>query len=136
MLQSEFESRVGFIVTPGDYEMIEKVYLATNEDKDAFCDMWKNASVKSRKYMLSMVAKQEEESGHIERRYNNLCQDMEEMLDLMFERAHKMSDPELRKACIKRMGRSGYIKRTLEKGYSLWEEDKKELVTILSNVIS
>lgn len=41
MLQKEFEQRIGKEVDKDYFEHINDVYMATNLDKDAFCDSWK-----------------------------------------------------------------------------------------------
>ena len=38
MLQSEFEKRIGMVVTPEEYHKIEAVYM--DVDKDEFCRLW------------------------------------------------------------------------------------------------
>ena len=44
MLQSEFEARTGYRPTPQEFEEIEALYMATDDDKDTFCMKWKRAN--------------------------------------------------------------------------------------------
>ncbi len=42
MLMQEFESRTGFYPSQDLYSFIEKAYMESNLDKDAFCKVYKN----------------------------------------------------------------------------------------------
>lgn len=61
MLQSEFKERTGVDVSFDEYQAIEKVYMASDLDKDEFCKTWckMNASrIKAaKKAMAEKVAK-------------------------------------------------------------------------------
>lgn len=46
MTQIEFEQRVGMSVNATEYASIENVYMASDLDKDAFCNLWKKMNFK------------------------------------------------------------------------------------------
>ncbi len=51
MLQTEFQDRVGMVVTPTEYQAIEVVYNASDLLKDDFCKAWKKMNaVRIRSY--------------------------------------------------------------------------------------
>lgn len=146
MNKHEFETLTGLQVGADEYEAIEKVYTATEDDKHKFCQMWKDATPDSRGYMMSMAIehekviekhKAEEEKtrkfiGELSKEKNKVINGL---LNAMLDSVNKMSDPELREVCIKHMGKAEYLRRMLDRGYNFWEDDKVMLSNILQEYI-
>lgn len=132
MLKQEFETLVGYEVSPNKYEIIEKVYMSLDTDKQDFCTMWKSASPEARNYMEAMALRMESEFNKKQEVIDKLVHNKYHLAQEMFEAVHRTSDPKLREACIDFFGRAGYIKMMLGSGYNLWEDDKKMLLEILS----
>lgn len=146
MTQQEFQQLTGLQVEAQEYRRIEEVYMSTQEEKQEFCQMWKDATEASRKYMLKMAeiknAQAESHRQYTEKQANAHQQiiaekdaKIEALLDAAFESTQSMSDPKLRKVCIEHMGKAEYLRRMLDKGYDFWEEDKQMLSDILQEYI-
>lgn len=132
MLKQEFETLVGYEVSPNKYEIIEKVYMSLDTDKQDFCTMWKSASPEARNYMEAMALRMESEFNKKQEIIDNLTQEVNHIIKEAFESTHKMADSRLREVCINHFGKAGYIRMVLNSGYNLWEDDKKMLLEILS----
>ena len=88
MTQKEFEERTGKPVTAEVYANIEKVYMNTNLDKDAFC----NAYIKSPQ-VLSELEKQTV-------LVRELFEERKMMANFLIEQAQKWSASDLRERVI------------------------------------
>lgn len=119
MTQKEFTEITGLNVNAETYESIEKVYMNTDLDKDAFCKAWK-----SNRNLLHEV-----ETKTILVR--ELYEQRNQMVDFLIKQAEKWSASDLRLKAIQMIGEKEYLRRKLERGYNLWEEDKKMLNEIL-----
>lgn len=129
MTQQEFEQLTGSKTTEKEYSYIEMVYMVDGyQSKQEFCDTWKSLPKPARDLLIKMARNQEETRAALKAALSKTSRVQEELLDIMFERAQKMSDPELRKACIKRMGAKVYIQKLLQGKYSLWEDDRDLII--------
>lgn len=128
MTQQEFEQLTGFRTTETEYSYIEVAYMADDESKQEFCDTWKITPKPARDLLIKMGYNQKETRAALKAALSKTSRVQEELLDIMFERAQKMSDPELRKACIKHMGAKVYIQKLLQGEYNLWEDDRDLIV--------
>lgn len=132
MTQKEFETLVGYEVSSVEYQNIEMVYMADEDmDKRDFCNMWKNLSEPAQDMMIKMARDKNRTIADGRVAVQELLNEKRRILEVMFERTQKMSDPVLRQECIKQMGGKAYIKKLVEGGYSLWEDDKSLLIEIL-----
>lgn len=132
MTQKEFETLTGMTVTAAEYSNIERVYMADgNVDKRDFCNMWKSLSEPAQDYMIEMAISKERIKNDAQVAITSLLKEKKNLLNVMFERTQTMSDPELRKECIKQMGKKEYIKRMLEEGRTLWADDKELIISLL-----
>ena len=128
MTQQEFEQLTGFRTTETEYSYIEVAYMADDKSKQEFCDTWKIMPEPARDLLIKMGYNQKETRAALKAALSRTSRVQEELLDIMFERAQKMSDPELRKTCIKRMGAKVYIQKLLQGKYSLWEDDRDLII--------
>lgn len=125
MTQQEFEQLTGTNVTSAEYLRIENVYMADlNQSKQEFCKMWVKTPKSAQEMMIDMTLDLQATKDDL----LQLTKSNDELLDIMFERTQKMSDPELRKSCIKHMGEKVYIQKLLQGKYNLWEDDRDLII--------
>lgn len=140
MTQQEFETRTGLTVTTNEYAYIQRVYMASNFQKDEFCKEWKkNPSLATSNLVCDLVMEIETLRGSYEtlqKEYTRACdgakQEVSSMADFLILQAEKWSASDLREKAIKMVGIKEYIRRRLNFGFGLWEEDKKALTEILT----
>ena len=140
MTQQEFETRTGLTVTTNEYTYIERVYMASNLQKDEFCNEWKkNRSLAGSNLVCDLVMEIEALRGSYEtlhKEYTRACdgftQENSNMADFLILEAENCSASDLREKAIKMVGIKEYIRRRIDFGFSLWEEDKKALTEILT----
>lgn len=132
MTQQEFEQLTGTTVTAEEYSQIEKVYMMNdNMEKKEFCQMWMNTPEPAQDYMIDM-ANEIRIREEIIKSDNN---DKKDLLDVMFERTQVMSDPVLRKECIKHMGEHRYILKLAASQHNFWEADRQLIAVLMANII-
>lgn len=119
MTQKEFEERIGSSVTAEVYANIEKVYMNTNLDKDAFCNAYKKAP-----QVLSDLERQTV-------LVRELFEERRMMANFLIEQAEKWSASDLRDKAISMIGEKEYLRRKIERGFNLWEVDKEMLMELL-----
>lgn len=137
MLQSEFEERVGYRVTPEQYVDIEKMYLyCPNIDKDTFCKEYQKPG--RTKVTLGMVQycqtveKQLNDAYEIGKRHNKVMKDqllmfVEYLMDDMNLNGHE----EHRSKCIAMIGERDYIRMKIERREGLSETDTKTVLELI-----
>lgn len=119
MLQQEFEELTGLKVSSEAYSKIEECYMNTDIDKDVFCKLW----IKSRQGLKEIEVKTVA--------VRQLCKERDDIVDFLIEQAEKWSASDLREKAISMIGEKEYIRKKIEKGYNLWEADRKLLVDFL-----
>lgn len=119
MLQKEFEERIGRSVTAEAFENIEKIYMNTDLDKDAFCKAWKDNRGLLNEVETKTILVRE------------LYEQRNEMANFLIEQAEQWSVGDLRDKAIAMIGEKEYLRRKIEKGYNLWDADKKLLMEVL-----
>lgn len=67
----------------------------------------------------------------IKKEIADLHQQKSEMVNFLIEQAEKWSASDLREKTIEMIGEKEYIHRKIEKGFNLWEADRKLLIEIL-----
>lgn len=140
MTKQEFETLTGLTVTTNEYTYIERVYMASNLQKDEFCKEWKkNRSLAGSNLVCDLVMEIEELRGSFEtlyKEYSRACdgftQENSNMADFLIFQAENCSASDLREKAIKMVGIKEYLRRRIDFGFILWEEDKKALTEILS----
>lgn len=137
MTQNEFEQRTNMNVTAEEYQKIEKLYMsAGNIDKDTFCKEYKKvASSRIVTELHLQVRMLENQVESLKSDKKQMASDKDELIDFMIEQSEKYSSSELRQRAIELLGAKEYLRRKLERGYNLWELDRKLLVELLSNII-
>ena len=140
MTQQEFETLTGLTVNTNEYTYIERVYMASNLQKDEFCKEWKkNRSLAVSNLVCDLVMEIEALRGSYEtlhKEYTRACdgftQENSNMADFLILQAENCSASDLREKAIKMVGIKEYLRRRIDFGFSLWEEDKKALTEILT----
>lgn len=138
MTQKEFEERVNGKVTPEDYQLIEILYYASRDiDKDRFCEDFKSIlAYDSDQVMihesLVRIAQQiqliDEENNEMR---STLYQRNGDLVDFLIGKAHAYEDTDFRKQAMKLVGEAEVVKRTIELGLPLWDEDRKVILSII-----
>lgn len=123
MTQQEFNERTGLNANAETYESIEKVYMNTDLDKDTFCKAWESNrgllhEIETKTVLARILAEELQEQQN-------------QMVGFLIVQAEKWSAIDLRNKAIQMIGEKEYLRRKIEKGYNLWEEDKKMLIEIL-----
>lgn len=121
MTQKEFEERTGLKVTAEGYAEVEEIYNNTCLDKDAFCELWTtNPTALKEIERMTVLARK-------------LSEERKNLANFLIDQAEKWSASDLRLQAISMIGEKEYIRRKLEKGYSLWDADKELLIEVLKN---
>ena len=128
MTEQEFSERTGLKVTEQEFVKINNIYMAAGDmDKDEFCKEYvKHGNSNLVTILASMVI----EKG---RQKKQLQKQREEMVNFLIEQAEKWSATDLRDKAIKMIGAKEYLIRKIEKGFNLWEVDKKLIVESLKS---
>ena len=119
MTQKEFEERTMKPVSAETYDIIEKMYMNTELNKDEFCKL----------YMKAPGALVEIEKKTVLVR--ELFEEKKCMVDFLIEQAEKWSASDLREKAIRMIGEREYLYRKIERGFNLLEADKVLLVELL-----
>lgn len=125
MIQKEFEERTGIKPTEEEFDYINAVYMNTSMDKDEFCKEWK-------KYGDSRIIR----DVHVRvLNYEMKCKRQEsainDLADFLIGKAHAYDDTDFRNQAVKLVGEMDVVKRTIELGLSLWDEDRKCILSMI-----
>ena len=128
MTLSEFNERTNAHLTEDQYKPVENMYNeAGNIQKDQFCADWKkhNDSV----LLQEFFAQSERLKGKVDGYRNQI----NEIALFLVDQAEKWSASDLRSKAIQILGLEKYLQIKLQKGYSLWDIDREDMIQILSN---
>lgn len=138
MTQKEFEKRVNRKTTPEEYLNIETLYYASlDTDKDKFCEditpvLAHSGDHVTLPYSFMQIARQiqvlEEENGEMR---SNLYHQNDGLTDFLIGKAHAYDDTDFRKQAVKLVGEVEVVKRTIELGLPLWDEDRKCILSMI-----
>lgn len=138
MTQKEFEERVNGKTTPEEYLNIETLYYASlDTDKDKFCEditpvLAHSGDHVTLPYSFMQIARQiqvlEEENGEMR---SNLYHQNDGLTDFLIGKAHAYDDTDFRKQAVKLVGEVEVVKRTIELGLPLWDEDRKCILSMI-----
>ena len=128
------------MVKPEDYKVIESLYMAAGDmDKIMFCKEFKamcayvyeNGEIELRE-CLREIGKR---LVYLEDVIRTLKRAMkfrnEEMAGFLLGKAHAYDDTDFRNEAVRFIGESAVVKKTIEMGLPLWEEDKKHIRSML-----
>lgn len=125
MTQKEFEERTGIKPTEEEFDYIHAVYLNTSMDKDEFCkDFKKHGDSRIIRDVHVRVLNYEMKC---ERQKNAI----NELADFLIGKAHAYDDTDFRNQAVKLVGEMDVVKRAIELGLPLWDEDRKVVLSII-----
>lgn len=125
MTQKEFEERTGIVPTVEDFDYIHGVYMNTSMDKDAFCKEYKkHGDSRIIREVYIRVANYEIR----QKRQNGV---VNELADFLIGKAHTYDDTDFRNQAVKLVGETDVVKRTIELGLPLWDEDRKHILSMI-----
>ena len=125
MTQKEVEERTGIIPTAEEFDYIHAVYMNTSMDKDAFCKEYK-------KHGESRIIRE----VHVRvLNYEMKCERQKnainELADFLIGKAHAYNDTDFRNQAVRLVGKVEVVKRTIELGLPLWDEDRKIVLSMI-----
>ena len=125
MTQKEFEQRTGIKPKEEEFDYIHAVYLNTSMNKDEFC-------VDFKKYGGSRITRE----VHVRvLNYEMKCERQKniinELADFLIGKAHAYDDTDFRNQAVKLVGEMDVVKRTIELGLPLWDEDRKYILSMI-----
>lgn len=125
MTQKEFEERIGIKPTEEEFDYIHAVYLNTSMNKDEFCEDFK-------KHGDSLIIR----DVHVRvLNYEMECERQKnainELADFLIGKAHAYDDTDFRNQAVKLVGEIDVVKRTIELGLPLWDEDRKCILSMI-----
>lgn len=145
MTQQEFENLTQRTTTAEDYCIIENLYMAAGDmDKKEFCQEFKamcaydyaNDKIELRQCLREIgkrVGSMNTENHTLKVAIKTRNEGLAEFL---IGKAHAYNDTDFRKEAIKLIGESAVVRRTIEMGLPLWEEDKKYICLLLDGQCS
>ena len=125
MTQEEFEERTGIKPTEEEFDYINSVYLNTSMVKDEFCKEWKKHG--DSRIIRDVHVRLLNYGMKCERQKN----DIGELADFLIGKAHAYDDTDFRNQAVKIVGEMDVVKRTIELGLPLWEEDRKHVLSMI-----
>ena len=135
MTQKEFEERTKRTVKAEDYFIIERLYMATNMDKDEFCKEFQEMNNSIRPGIQQSLREISNRLGALEAQNATLKISMRkrdnDLADFLIGKAHAYDDTDFRNQAVKLVGEVEVVKRTIELGLPLWDEDRKCVLSII-----
>lgn len=135
MTQKEFEERTKRTVKAEDYLIIERLYMATNMDKDEFCKEFKEMNDSIRPGIRQSLREIANRLGMVEAKNATLEISMRkcngDLADFLIGKAHAYDDTDFRNQAVKLVGEVEVVKRTIELGLPLWDEDRKCILSMI-----
>lgn len=125
MTQKEFEERTGIIPTAEEFDYIHAVYMNTSMDKDAFCKEYKKHG--ESRIIREVHVRVLNYEMKCERQKNTI----NELADFLIGKAHAYNDTDFRNQAVRLVGKVEVVKRTIELGLPLWDEDRKIVLSMI-----
>lgn len=135
MTQKEFEERTGWTMKAEEYAIVENLYMATNMDKDEFCKefraMQASGKLTLRKSLQEIGLKLGSLVGERDTLKRVMRQRNNDLADFLIGKAHAYDDTDFRIQAVKLVGEVEVVKRTIELGLPLWDEDRKCILSMI-----
>lgn len=141
MTQQEFETRSGLKITATEFDYVNRVYKATNFQKDDFCKEWKNNPTLRSSNIVCDLMMQKECADRVTETHkealSNALKMQDELATFIADMAHLAfsgisNGQELRRKAIEVLGRNAYLQHIITRGYELEQYDREDLLAILS----
>ncbi len=117
MTQKEFEDRIGRTTSTEEYAMADLIYLASDMDKDKFCNEYKKCSGSK---LLQEITSKYYEKKHLYEDKENQCDHLTKELLVI---AYREEDNKLRNRVRDIIGQACFVKFCLKYGYALDLQD-------------
>lgn len=135
MTQKEFEERVKCAVRAEDFLVIHQLYMATDMDKDEFCKEFKEMDDARNSGIRRSLREIGNRLGALEATNVTLKKVMRQqnndLADFLIGKAHAYDDTDFRNQAVKLVGEADVVKRTIELGLPLWDEDRKFVLSMI-----
>nr|DAX92117.1 MAG TPA: hypothetical protein [Caudoviricetes sp.] len=135
MTQKEFEERVKCAVRAEDFLVIHQLYMATDMDKDEFCKEFKEMDDARNSGIRRSLREIGNRLGALEATNVTLKKVMrqqnDDLADFLIGKAHAYDDTDFRNQAVKLVGEADVVKRTIELGLPLWDEDRKFVLSMI-----
>lgn len=135
MTQKEFEERVKCAVRAEDFLVIHQLYMATDMDKDEFCKEFKEMDDARNSGIRRSLREIGNRLGALEATNVTLKKVMrqqnDDLADFLIGKAHAYDDTDFRNQAVKLVGETDVVKRTIELGLPLWDEDRKFVLSMI-----
>ena len=126
MTQKEFEERTGIVPTAEEFDYIHAVYMNTSMDKDAFCKEYKKHGE------CRIIRDVHVRVVNCEMKYEQQKAVADSLADFLIGKAHVYDDTDFRSQVVKLVGEVEVVKRTIELGLPLWNEDRKCILSMIN----
>lgn len=140
MTQKEFEELTRRLITAEDYRLVENLYMAAgNMNKGEFCKEMQamcaydaaNDHIELRQCLKEIgrhVGAKDAELSFLKKTVKSKhC----ELADFLIGKAHAYDDTDFRNQAVKLVGEVEVVKRTIELGLPLWDEDRKCILSMI-----
>jgi hypothetical protein len=125
MTQKEFEERTGIKPTMEDFAYIHDLYMNTSMDKDEFCkEYMKSGDNKMVRDLHARLVSRNLKSSLMEKAVDGI-------IDFLIGKSRAYGDTDFRREAVRLVGETEVVKRTIEQGLPLWEEDRKHILQVL-----
>lgn len=135
MTQKEFEERVKCAVRAEDFLVIHQLYMATDMDKDEFCKEFKEMDDARNSGIRRSLREIGNRLGALEATNVTLKKVMrqqnDDLADFLIGKAHAYDDTDFRNQAVMLVGETDVVKRTIELGLPLWDEDRKFVLSMI-----
>ena len=135
MTQKEFEERTGWVMTVEDFAIVHNLYMAAVMDKDEFCKEFKGMQASGKLEIRQSLREIGNRLGSLEATNATLKRAMRrrngDLADFLIGKAHAYDDTDFRNQAVKLVGEVEVVKRTIELGLPLWEEDRKCILSMI-----
>ena len=135
MTQKEFEERVKCAVRAEDFLVIHQLYMATDMDKDEFCKEFKEMDDARNSGIRRSLREIGNRLGALEATNVTLKKVMRQqnndLADFLIGKAHAYDDTDFRNQAVTLVGEADVVKRTIELGFPLWDEDRKFVLSMI-----
>lgn len=132
MLQTEFEERVGFKITPQEYRIIETLYNDSDLDKDVFCAKWKNNDrMEMSELNANTISILNKRIFAKDENIKNQSKVISETAHFLIDKSVELGDYELYSQAIDLIGLKDVIRYKLVNGKSLTKDESEYIINRL-----
>ena len=135
MTQKEFEDRTGWLIKAEDFYIINNLYMATEMDKDVFCKEFRSMQASGKLEIRQSLKEIANHIGVMEAENQAMIKAMNQqnadLADFLIGKAHAYDDTDFRNEAVKLVGEIEVVKRTIELGLPLWDEDRKYILSMI-----